>query len=140
MDKERQPNGSRLKKSQDYQVLGKYLEHTRRVFTVREILHIRARIMRGTRISRIAEGYGVDYRVISTIFSEFSWGFSKNGPAVVIERLGHKNEAYYVTEAEMLEEPEYSWEDLNKVEKEWYLKRIGVYNNLNDKEEYEKNK
>jgi hypothetical protein len=105
--------------------MGKYLEHTRRVFTVREILHIRARIMRGTRISRIAEGYEVDYRVISSIFSEFSWGFSKNGPAVVIERLGHKSEPYYWTEAQMLEELDYSWESLSEIERNWYLERTG---------------
>ncbi len=125
MDKERQSDGSRVKKSQDYQVMGKYLEHTRRVFTVREILHIRAKIMRGTRISRIAEGYGVDYRVIANIFKEFCWGFSKNCPSIVIERLGHKNEPYYETEDEMLEEPEYSWESLSALEKEWYLQRTG---------------
>jgi hypothetical protein len=125
MDKERKPNGQRLRKSQDYQVMGKYLEHTRRVFTVREILHIRAKIMRGTKVALIAADYRVDNKVINKIFSEFTLGIVPPAKAPYGVKLGHKSEAYYATEEEMLEEPTYSWEELSKAEKEWYLERTG---------------
>jgi hypothetical protein len=125
MDKERQQDGSRLDKTREYQVYGKYLDHTKRVFTAREILQIRVSIMKGTRVSRIAERYGVDRKVIGHLFKEFVRNPKRMETCITPDRLGHKDEPYYHTEEEMLERPSYSWEELSTVEKEWYLQRKG---------------
>lgn len=130
MDQERQPNDLVVKKVQDRQVYGKYLNYTRRVFTVSEILHIKATIMRGTRIARIAARYGVDAKVIDRLFVEFIKNPKGSGSTVRQCRLGHKDEPYYETEEEMLERPTYSWEELSILEKEWYLQRTGTPGSL----------
>jgi hypothetical protein len=109
----------------DRPVFGNYLTITKRVFLVREILHIRKEIIKGTKVALIAADYRVDRKVINKIFNEFTLGIVPPPKAPYGVKLGHKSEAYYATEEAMLDEPTYSWEELSKAEKEWYLKRLG---------------
>jgi hypothetical protein len=115
----------KMKNARDYQVMGNYLEHTQRIFTAHEIMYVKRAIARGVTIKRLAQKYHVDYRVISQIFKEFMWSTTETILVVSPKRLGYKDEAYYDTEAEMLREVSYSWEELSESEKEWYLSRTG---------------
>lgn len=47
----------------------------------------------------------------------FKWVIS-----TAVKRLGHKDEPYYKTEKEMLDEPNYTYESLSKSEKKIYDK------------------
>ncbi len=117
----------KMKNARDFQVIGKYLESTQRVFTAHEILHIKRAISRGVAIKRLAQHYNVDYRVISQIFREFMWSTQETILVASPKRLGHKDEPYYETESEMLKDLEYTWEDLSETERMWYLERTGVF-------------
>jgi hypothetical protein len=81
----------KMKNARDFQVIGKYLENTQRVFTAHEILHIKRAIGRGVTIKRLSQHYNVDYRVISQIFTEFMWSTQETILIASPKRLGHKD-------------------------------------------------
>jgi hypothetical protein len=133
IQREKTPIKSRkmkMKNARDFQVIGKYLENTQRVFTAYEILHIKRAIGRGVTIKRLSQHYNVDYRVISQIFKEFMWSTQDTILVASPKRLGYKDEPYYETESEMLNEVDYTWESLSESEREWYLQRIGDPNRV----------
>jgi len=119
---------------EDSPLFGEYSKYTRRVFTRGELESIKAEIIKGNTIAKIAKDYQVDYWVISTIFKEFilNGPYNKNKNPTV--KLGHKDEEYY-TEEEMLSGIDYSsytWDNLTEEEKQFYLNYGTEDNNRDD--------
>lgn len=106
---------------EEIKLTGDYEKITKRKFTRKELLDIREKIIEGQPIFYISRKYKVDRLVIQELFREFilTMDSIKNKKNKTI--LGNRDCTYY-TEAELLENSfDYTWEELSKSEKNFYL-------------------
>lgn len=114
-------------------LFGEYLGFTKRTFTRKEILDIRQDIIDGVLIERIAARFNVSMGVIRSLFSEFIQTMDSIKTLGSTAKLGHKNTSYN-TEEEMLGGlPQYTWKEVSKEEKQFYInkQRNGKRSNFN---------
>ena len=116
----------------DSKLTGEYEKITKKKFNRAELLDIRQRIIDGHPIYYICKVYKVDRLVVQELFKEFILtldSIRKYSPRAVI---GNKNTSYF-TENEMLAGlPVYTWEELSKLEKHFYLNYGKENDNRND--------
>jgi hypothetical protein len=114
-------------------LFGEYLGFTKRIFTRKEILDIRQDIIDGVLIERISARFNVSMSVIRSLFSEFIQTMDSLKTLGSTAKLGHKNTSYN-TEEEMLGGlPQYTWKEVSKEEKQFYInkQRNGKRSNFN---------
>lgn len=104
---------------------------TKRDFTRTELAAIRDEIIRGTPEGLICRKFGITENVLDNIYGNFKEIMAAVNAGMPKCILGSKTEPYFSEEQMLARLPQYSWKDLSRLEKQFYLNYGKKFNKVN---------